>query len=90
MVKRPLASVAMATPRPVSSSTRMTPASSGWARAVPPRTKRSYWSVTHAGEAWLGLATTARTCSSSPAAVPGRSSEAVVSSLRASCQAGRA
>ena len=90
LVKRPLASVEMATPRPVASSTRMTPASSGWHRAVSPRTKRSYWSVTQAVEAWLGLVTTARTCSASSVADSGRARRSVVSALSASCQAGRA
>ena len=32
-------------PRLVSSSTRIMPASLGWANTVLPRTKRSYWSV---------------------------------------------
>ena len=90
MVKRPLASVEMATPRQVASSTRTTPASSGWDRAVLPRTNRSYWLVTQVVEAWLGLVTTARTCSPSAAAVAGRSRRSVVSALRASCQEGRA
>src|SRR3954447_19434791 len=42
---RPLPSVAMATPRPVSSSTRIIPESSGWASTVLPCTKWSYWEV---------------------------------------------
>lgn len=51
---RPLPSVAIATPRFDSASMRTMPASSGIASTVLPCTKRSYWSVIHALEAWFG------------------------------------
>jgi len=90
LLKRGLASVAIATPRPVASSTRITPASSGWASAVLPWTYRSYWSVTQDLAARFGDATRARICSRISSGEVGRRRRSASSALRPSCQAGRA
>src|SRR6478735_5904439 len=87
---RPLASVASATPRPVVSSTRITPESSGCASAVLPCTNRSYWLVTQALDARFGLPSSCRTVARSSALVDGRSRDAAVSAFKPSCHAGRA
>ncbi len=88
--KRPLPSVAMATPRLDSSSMRTMPASSGCESTVLPCTKRSYWSVTQDFEAWFGEETSARTCARSSSEVCGRGSLPASSAWSASCQEGRA
>ena len=71
---RPLPSTDSAMPRPLCSSMRTTPASSGWARTVLPRTYRSYCSVTQDLSHRLGQAARRSSVSRSSSPLRGRGS----------------
>ena len=72
-------------PRVVSSPSRTTPPSCGIASTVPPRTKRSYCSVTQRREHRLGDATIRSNVARSSSPVDGRGSVLEPFAIRASC-----
>ena len=88
--KRPLQSVETATPRPLVSSTRIIPLSSGCASTELPSTYRSYWSVTHDLSHRFGDAISFSSVSRSSAPVVARGNFSAPSACSSSCQAGRA
>src|SRR3954453_5141663 len=89
LANRPLQSVDTATPRPLVSSTRIMPLSSGCASTELPSTYRSYWSVTQDLSHRFGEATSFSRVSrrSTPLLALGNFSAAWA--CRSSCQAGR-